>query len=289
MSDNKRMKFQGHEKFALREGWLNKGMEAVAKDSRVFKDKYATDALGVGSNMVKAIRYWMTAFRLIKEDRKEGTQLTDLGKVIYKEDVYFDKYFTLWILHSNLVNNSEDATTWYAFFEKAGFEEVEKEELDNFIIRELLKYSDKDTLPEKSIKTDIDVLLKMYSNNTIKEDPEEKNVCPLSKLGLVSYNGNTIGKRTPDLQIIDEWAILYELARIFEIENSDNISIDRVSDGEDSISNVFNLSRIVVNQYLDKIENMGYIKVDRTAGLDMIYKEKDFDRMQIVKEYYKGH
>ena len=289
MSDNKRMKFQGHEKFALREGWLNKGMEAVAKDPRVFKDKYATDALGVGTNMVKAIRYWMTAFRLIKEERKEGTLLTDLGKVIYKEDVYFDKYFTLWVLHSNLVNNSEDATTWYAFFEKADFEEAEKEELDNFIIRELLKYSDKDTLPEKSIKTDIDVLLKMYSNNTIKEDPEEKNVCPLSKLGLVSYNGNTIAKKSPDLQIIDEWAILYELARIFEIENSDIISIDRVSDGEDSISNVFNLSRIVVNQYLDKIENMGYIKVDRTAGLDMIYKEKDFDRMQIVKEYYKGH
>ena len=289
MSDNKRMKFQGHEKFALREGWLNKGMEAVAKDPRVFKDKYATDALGVGTNMVKAIRYWMTAFRLIKEERKEGTLLTDLGKVIYKEDVYFDKYFTLWVLHSNLVNNSEDATTWYAFFEKADFEEAEKEELDNYIIRELLKYSEKDKLPEKSIKTDIDVLLKMYSNNNIKEDPEEKNICPLSTLGLVSFNGNTIAKKSPDLQIIDEWTILYELARIFEIENSDNISIDRVSDGEDSISNVFNLSRIVVNQYLDKIENMGYIKVDRTAGLDMIYKEKNFDRMQIVKEYYKGH
>ena len=51
------IKLKGHETFALREGWLNKGLAKVDANPKVFSENYGADALGVGSNMAKAIRY----------------------------------------------------------------------------------------------------------------------------------------------------------------------------------------------------------------------------------------
>ena len=39
-------------------------------------------------------------------------------------------------------------------------------------------------------------------------------------------------------------------------------------------------------QVLYKLERAGYIKVIRTAGLDVIRLEKDIDYITAIKEYY---
>jgi hypothetical protein len=43
---------------------------------------------------------------------------------------------------------------------------------------------------------------------------------------------------------------------------------------------------VFANELLDKIEAMGYIRVDRTAGLDMVYKVKDINSETILNDYY---
>ena len=55
----KKIRLKGHETFILREGWLTKGLAAAEKDGMVFSKNSGADALGVGTNMAKAIRYWM--------------------------------------------------------------------------------------------------------------------------------------------------------------------------------------------------------------------------------------
>lgn len=45
------IKLKGHETFALREGWLNKGLAKVDANPKVFSENYGADALGVGSNI----------------------------------------------------------------------------------------------------------------------------------------------------------------------------------------------------------------------------------------------
>ena len=47
------------------------------------------------------------------------------------------------------------------------------------------------------------------------------------------------------------------------------------------------VKRSAVN-YLDKLDAAGYIKVDRTAGLDVIYPMKELDSDAILKEYYEN-
>ena len=61
-TDKKRIRLQGHEKFALREGWINKALMILPSTPNAFTRKDASDLFGMGSNMVKSLRYWMRAF-----------------------------------------------------------------------------------------------------------------------------------------------------------------------------------------------------------------------------------
>jgi len=48
--------FSGHESFPLRYGWLKKCVDAVAEDAVFFARDDAMVALGVGKNMVRAVK-----------------------------------------------------------------------------------------------------------------------------------------------------------------------------------------------------------------------------------------
>ena len=74
MSDLK-YKLKGSESFTIREGWLNKGLMAIKKNESVFTEKNAMDILGVGSKMVKSIRYWLLATGLCYESKREAVRL----------------------------------------------------------------------------------------------------------------------------------------------------------------------------------------------------------------------
>ena len=65
---NNKVKMKRHESFSIREGWLVKGIKAVIDNPKVFSSQSATEILGIGSNMVKALKYWLIATRII-EDR----------------------------------------------------------------------------------------------------------------------------------------------------------------------------------------------------------------------------
>lgn len=283
MAEKVNYKLKGHEKFPLREGWLNKGLMAVTINPKVFSGNEGPDHLGVGTNMVKSIRHWMQSCNLI-EKRKDGEFLTDLAEIIKEKDPYFEDSFTLWILHSNLAKNIGNSTIWYLFFNKFKLEEFNKNDLMNQMQIEIFKIIGK-SAPKSSIKDDIDVMLNMYSKVNLKnDDPEDKNICPFSNLGLIKKEDDIYTKVQPDLRKINEMLILYEVSCLFENEKS--LSIDRISTGENSLGALYHLSRVSINHYLDVLDTMEYIKVDRTAGLDMVYSVNIKSPLDIVWEYY---
>ena len=59
--------------------------------------------------------------------------------------------------------------------------------------------------------------------------------------------------------------------------------------GEKGLAKVYNLTNVMVNEYLDKLDTAGYIRVDRTAGLDMIYPAKKLNPIEIVGEFYRNN
>lgn len=280
-------RLQGHEKFVLREGWLNKGLLVVDYQPTVFLDKNAPDIFGIGNNMVKSLRYWLKAFGLIEANGNAGAKLTDTAKIIKQHDLYFEDVFTLWVLHSHLVKNKEDATTWFLFFNRCDIEDLDRAQINAVVGRELIKHLNSSGFPEKSLGSDIDVLLSMYGKAKEMTDPEDKNISPFSQLELIKTADNTYSKVIPDRRIINEWNVLYELA--FWLQDTNSVSIEKISYGENSISAIYQINSVVINEYLDRLDALGYIRVDRTAGLDMIYK-KDvsfFTPEQVMSEYYK--
>lgn len=279
-----KIRLQGHEKFSLREGWINKALMILPENPNVFTRKDATDLFGIGSNMVKSLRYWMKVLGLTNAS---GTELSDMGELVAKYDPYLEKPFTLWIMHSHIVKNVEDATTWYMYFNHCNIEEFDKSEIEGILLREIKKYAAGLVFSEKSLSNDIDVLLNMYRRNKEKLEPEDKSISPFSQLDLIRKIEGKYIKIHPNKKLFSEMIVLYELA-VRKIGRG-GISIEEVVTGENGLSKIYNLSGVMANDYFDRLDAAGYIRVNRTAGLDIIYPVAELGPMNIIEEYYKNN
>ncbi|MBQ1173262.1 MAG: DUF4007 family protein [Lachnospiraceae bacterium] len=277
-----KIKLQGHEKFALREGWVNKALMLLPDNSDAFTRKDATDLFGIGSNMVKSLRYWMRAFGLTNT---QGTELSEVGKLIAEYDPYLENMFSLWIMHSYIAKNKEDATTWFMFFNRCDANDMDKNEIESILLREVRKYAAGTSFSEKSLSNDVDVLLNMYSKSKDKVDPEDKSVSPFAQLAMIKKMDGRYMKNHPSKALFPEEVVLYELAT--RKLGSEGVSIEEVVFGEGGLNKIFNMTAVMANDYFDRLDAAGYIRVDRTAGLDMIYPVKVFDELMVIENYYK--
>lgn len=279
-----KIKLQGHEKFALREGWLNKGLIMVKKNPAAFQGKDGPDIFGIGNNMVKSLRYWLRAFGLIEEAPGKGANLTAMGELILQNDPYFEDIFTIWLLHSYIAKNKDEATSWYMFFNKVGVQDLEKEQIERILIKEITKYAAGAIFSEKSVGNDLDVILNMYGKTKEISDPEDKSNSPLAQLGLIKNTNGKYSQNHPNRKDINELIILQELAYLFE--GKESISIDDAINGENGLAKIYQISTVTANEILDRLDALEYIRVNRTAGIDVIYKSKDFSAISVVEEYY---
>lgn len=279
-----KIKLQGHEKFALREGWLNKGLIMVEKNPTAFQGKAGPDIFGIGNNMVKSLRYWLRAFGLIEEIPSKGAILTPIARMILKNDPYFEDVFTIWLLHSYIAKNNEEATSWYMFFNNVEVEDLEKEQIEHILLREITKYASGISFSEKSVGNDLDVLLNMYGKSKELRDPEDKSNSPLSQLGLIRNVGGKYSKCHPNRKDVNEYIILQELAYL--LKDKESISIEDAINGINGIARIYQISTVTANELLDKLDTLEYIRINRTAGLDVIYRTKEFSAMDVIEEYY---
>ena len=287
--DKKKYKLKGHESFILREGWLTKGLRGVNEDSKLFAKKYCADTLGVGTNMAKSIRYWLKTAGLICEAGSKGVFLTDIGKIILDYDMYFEDIFTTWIVHSNIVSNYNMATIWNIFFNDVDLNsDFTKDEMGYISKRILIQNIEDANFSEKSLLDDCSTLLAMYANrNDTNNDPEDMRSSPLSELGLIVRVGDRYKKERPKVNKINPLVILYIF--IDELNENGSLHIDYITDGFNMPGKVLNLNRIMVNDFLNDLQKEEYIRVDRTAGLDMVYADgcKDKNKVDVLKMYYE--
>ena len=188
------MRFGGHETFAVREGWLHKGLRLLKEDPKLLSAEDAADHLGVGRNMGKSIRHWLQATQLAEKHpdspagKRAELQLTELGELVCERDPYFLSEGTWWILHINLVNNPDFAASWSWFFNSFGHDRF-----DRAVCVESLKRHMEMTLKrmpgEATMGRDLGCLLSSYARTIpgTHDDPEDGNDCPFRDLGLLSF------------------------------------------------------------------------------------------------------
>ena len=287
------MKFRAHDTFFIRKGWLNKGMRNVNKDPAVFMGTNGNpmDILGIGANMVKALRYWLQAVNLTSEPNsgKREQSFTGFGRVVFENDPYIEEMGTLWLLHYQLAKNKDEATAWYYFFNEFKPSEFTKEDF----VKQLSNYIriNGEEVSERSLEDDYNCIINTYVPR-IKSSPEkvqpESNIdCPLGELGLIDISNKKEKIYKKSVPKKDTIHPLILLAVILDQANGEtSIKISSIQNDPCNAGKIFNLDIIALTALLYKIELLGYIKVVRTAGLDVIRIEKPMSFLECLQEYY---
>lgn len=95
-------RFGGHQSFALRIAWLPKAVAAIEAGLDPLTDPIVgVVELGLGKNMVEALRCWIEAFG-VAERGAHGWKLTSMGAAIFGSrghDRFLEDVQTLWWLH----------------------------------------------------------------------------------------------------------------------------------------------------------------------------------------------
>jgi len=184
--------FARHETFHPRFGWLKKGFDRAVQNPQVFLAEDATVQLGVGKNMVRSLRYWETAFKLLQNDQPTefGTQLLGAGGW----DPYLEDPASLWLLHWKLLEHTPDepcqVTAWYVTFNY--LRQVEFDEAA--LMRAVQDYRDRHSprTADSSLKKDVSCLLRMYVAQSAKSLTSEDSLdCPFTQLGLIQNAGES--------------------------------------------------------------------------------------------------
>lgn len=295
MMETKILKFRlkGNASFNIREGWLHKGMLAVEKNPYVFTISDASEVLGVGSKMVTAIKYWLLTTGLCEErivsNRKGLYITTNLGKIIQEYDPYFEDMFTLYILHSKIVANKENSIVWNLFFNNFNVKEFTKDEMFSMLQHELEKVLGNNLHFSQSLFIDdCNSVLKMYADsNSECLDPEENQYSPFISLGLLKRTSTTqdYSKYAPKFGNIDKLAILYVMMSKME-DSKHSVNSQDLLNQDNNIGHVFNLTRPIINEYLDQLKNAGFIELNRTGNIDVVYVKKSLTQESVLRTYY---
>ena len=271
------MKFRAHDTFFIRKGWLNKGMKCVKAKSDVFvsKEENPMDVLGLGSNMVKALRYWLQAVGLTSEPRsgKRTQSFTDLGNSVYENDRYIEESGTLLLLQYKLATNRDDATAWYFFFNEFNMSEFSKEDFVEALQKYIKMSDDGGDMAIRSLNDDFSCI------NNID--------CPFGELGLVDILSKTkkiYRKATPQISMISPWVAF---AIIMDQANGrSEIGLNELLTAPCNIGKIFNLDSVAMLNVLYEIEKLGTIKISRTAGLDVVNILQTYSFQECVDKYY---
>jgi hypothetical protein len=288
-----KLTFSGHDTFHCRHLWLKKGYEFVNAGKK-FTDNDAVVFLGVGKNMVSAIRFWMKAFDLINED----DELELIAHKIFADKTGWDPYLeddaTLWILHHNLVKNGY-ASTYSLVFNQLRKEKIEfsKKNYIDFINRKCqldgIRLSSANTLD-----SDFGVFGKMYlRTDSQSKDKEDTFSGILTELDLVvGIKKGTdlwLAIENNDRDDLPEEIILFAILSDDRFDLSVNIRSLEIEDN--SIASIFAITRTGLENKMESISNnkkkFKNFTYSNHAGTKELQFTKRIDPIEILNTYYE--
>lgn len=196
--------FARHETFHPRYGWFRKAYTFASKDPSVFTRDAAPVIIGVGKNMVRAIRFWGLAAKLIVEDpepanrRAPGVVPTRLGHALFGPagwDPYMEDPGTLWLLHWLLLARPSMVPVWWLAFNEFTAVEFVESDLVASIDANLEAAADWASPHSSSVRKDISAMFRTYApmERARRSGLDELLDCPMRELGLVLRSASLDG------------------------------------------------------------------------------------------------
>lgn len=279
------LKLKRHETFSIREGWIEKGIHYINQDARSMSKECGTSVFGLGSNMVKSLRYWLTA-ACLATFRNGYAYLSELGKLILKNDPYIDDDFSLWLLHLYLVTNESDAPVFNAIF-NLNYSQFDKDFLIDRVPLKLTELGYDPITSISSLESDISVFLKSYYSDDFS-NPENNMICPLARLNLFSCEGKKMYlRKTPAFSKLNFRIVYLNLLKCINSTNSEiSFNIEDIYAIRNNPLNILNLSKTALFYYLEEMQKNEYIKFNKTAGLNVVVIEHVKTLQEVVDDYF---
>lgn len=269
------LRLKRHETFSIRSGWLEKGINKIAENPYCFRKEEGPRIFGLGSNMVKSLRYWLSASGLAIFSVQKGAELTELGKFLLDVDPFLESDFSWWLIHYNLATNPNGDTPVISAFFNMEYSKIEKGHLFN-LLKDKFEQEYGSVGAESSLDSDISILFKSYYSDD-SSNPEDNLNCPLGRLKLVtSIDKKTFIKETPSYNRLSYKVVYYSLINCIEANanNCKSVNFEDLFDMPNNPIKVFNLTKTMLIAYLEEMQRNGLISLVKTAGLNVITVEK---------------
>jgi len=271
--------FARHETFHPRFGWLKKGFDKAAEDNSVFSKESAPVVLGVGKNMVKAIKYWCIAFKVVDEAKDNGKYVhkpTGFAEKLLGEggwDPFLENPSSLWLLHWNLFKPPCYAPAWYFTFNELNKIDFSADDL----LFSLKEYRNRQfpskKIHDSSLNKDVNCLLRMYVEKTGQKNLKEDSLdCPFTDLVIINaytdskrFTFNFGSKPTLPPKIIVSACL--EFAASFQ-DDARTISISRLLYDAGSPGQAFKLTESSLSEAIETVsKRVKGIYLTDTAGM----------------------
>ena len=199
LSDRRAFRFSGHQTFPLRIAWLPKAIREINAGSDPLTNiDEGIVSLGLGKNMVEALRCWIEAFQIaLKEEA--GWVLTPVGELVFASerglDPFLEDHSSNWLLHWLISTNTRAPFfAWECLFNRWPTVEFSSSAVVEAFRKEAEQNQRAASLV--TLKQHWEVFLHSYRppRGTRGEDHLD---CALSVLGLIQEAGerqNTSGK-----------------------------------------------------------------------------------------------
>jgi len=279
--------FAIHQTFHPRFGWIKKGYDAAADEPNVFNEPDAPVTLGVGKNMVEAIKAWATATHVIARVRNPGRPRmsvalpTPLGRALLDDKTGLDPYLedpsTLWVLHWQAVSAPTSLPVWWATFNDFPALEFTESDLLRFCVEEVASTSWPQP-NESSIHKDVDCLLRMYTKRSTRarQTLDELLDSPFREIGLIQpapSGRNTYRFVRGDKPGLSAVAIAYACLDYLATTDPDSrtATLTRLSSDPGSPGRLMKLTEDVIQDALeDTVRTAGDIRIAAPAGITQL-------------------
>lgn len=306
-------KFAAHETFAPRFGWLRKAYAAVETgghgDATDFSDAFLVKSapvdLGVGKNMVNAIRYWAQAFGITTEERLPGpsramyARVTARGSWLFGPDgvdPWLEKPGSLWLLHWWLLRPECLAPTWWVAFYRAP-NRFHEDDLVRLVQTAIESTPGWEPVTRASIAKDVDCLTKMYApRRSTPGSPgsvEDLLDSPFRELGLLetvpgeSKRWRLVAEpRVPVPPEVVTYACLDYMSR----NSTREMSTARLAQEEGAVGRALRLTEPRLVIALEQVATtVPALSVTHTVGQRTLTVKDDPDivRDQVIAAYYR--
>jgi len=309
LTQDKKYRISGHETFPCRYTWLPKAVRGLSGNARLFSDEeQAMVELGVGKNMVRAIRFWAQAAGVATSLKIGGHSVTKFGVALLGprgHDPFLEDIRTLWLIHWNLATDQDNPLlAWDYLLNRWQEPDLVSSAVLGALHREAAKETDR--LSPVTLEQHFDTFVHTYvPTRGRKAEVQEDNLdCPLVELELLFKIGDreldrSSGKREPIYAFrreekgeITPEVFAYCLSDFWHKrhETESTIPLAEIAHGHGRPGQVFKLPEEGIRLRAECLQRQtdGLFSYGESANLQQIRRHGEADSLDLLKGIYSA-